>query len=70
MVLVRDGKEFDLTEKLLHTSRGFVVQSRPRVWKRLRHVGFSNVSILDLKRRRGDQDNEGSNPAQVSTGVG
>ena len=37
--------------------------SRPSVWKRLRHVGFSNVSIPDHKRRRGDQDNEGCNPA-------
>ena len=31
-------------------------------------MGFSNVSIPDHKRRRGD--NEGSNPAQVTTGVG
>ena len=33
-----------------------MVQSRPRVWKRLRHVGLSSVSIPDHKRRRGDQD--------------
>ena len=30
----------------------------------------SCVSIPDHKRRRGDQDDGGSNPAQVRTGVG
>ena len=45
---------------------GIMVQSRPRFWKRLRHVGFSSVSIPDHKRRRGDQDSGGSNPAQVN----
>ena len=49
---------------------GFVVQSRPRVWKRLRHVGFSGISIPDHKRRRGDQDDGGSSPSQVRIGVG
>ena len=33
-----------------------MVQSRPRVWKRLRHLEHSSVSIPDHKRRRGDQD--------------
>ena len=33
---------------------GFGVQSRTRVWKRLHHVGFSGVCILDHKRRRRD----------------
>ena len=46
---------------------GSMVQSRPRVWKRLRHVGFSSVSIPDHKRRRSDQANGRSNPAQVRT---
>ena len=48
---------------------GFAVQSRPRVWKRLHHVGFSRVSILDHKRRRRDQDDGVYIPAQVRTGV-
>ena len=34
---------------------GSVIQSRPRVWERLRHVGCSFVSIPDRKRRRYDQ---------------
>ena len=38
---------------------GFRVQSRPRVWKRLRLVGYSRVSIPDHKRSRGDQDDRG-----------
>ena len=29
---------------------------RPRVWKRLRHVGFSGISMPDHTRRRCDQD--------------
>ena len=49
---------------------GLMVQSRPRVWKRLRHVGHSGVSIPDRKRRRRDQDDVGNVPAQVRTGVG
>ena len=49
---------------------GFMVQSRPRVWKRLRHVGFSSVSIPDHKRRRSDLDDGGYVPAQIRTGVG
>ena len=35
---------------------GLGVQSRPRVWKRLRHVGSAFLSIPDRKRRRRDQD--------------
>ena len=45
-------------------------QSRPRVWKRLRHLGRSSFSILDPKRRRGDQDGAGCNPVQIRIGVG
>ena len=47
-----------------------MVHSRPRVWKRLRHVGHSSFSLPDHKRRRGDQDGGGCNPAQIRTGVG
>ena len=35
---------------------GFMVQSRPRVWKWLRHSVHSSISVLDHKRRRSDQD--------------
>ena len=38
---------------------GFMVQSRPPIWKRLRHVGHPSVSIPDHKRRRGDKDDGG-----------
>ena len=49
---------------------GSMVQSRPRVWKRLRHLGLSSVSLPDPKRRRGDQDDGGYHPAQIRIGVG
>ena len=42
-----------------HLVGGSVVLSRPRVWKRLRHLGHSDVSYADCKRRRCDQDDEG-----------
>ena len=47
-----------------------VVQSRPRVWKRLRHVGTICVSLPVPKRRRCDQDDVTKVPAQIRTGVG
>ena len=49
---------------------GSVIQSRPRVWKRLRHVGQSVVSYADCKRRRYDQHDDGYVPVQSRTGVG
>ena len=49
-------KRIRLNRKTPARLAGFVVQSRPKVWKRLRHVGLSSVSIPDHKRRRGDQD--------------
>ena len=49
---------------------GLTVRSRPRVWKRLDHVGDICVSIPDRKRRRRDQDDVGNVPAQIRTGVG
>ena len=48
---------------------GYLVQSRPRVWKRLHHVGTICVSLPDRKRRRRDQDDVGNVPAQIRTGV-
>ena len=47
-----------------------MIQSRPRVWKRLRQVEHSLVSIPDFKRRRVDQGHEGLVPAQIRTGLG
>ena len=41
-----------------------------RVWKRLRHVGHSVVSVADCKRRCYDQQDEGYVPVQHRTGVG
>ena len=49
---------------------GLVVQSRPRVWKRLHHAVTICVSLPDRKRRRRDQDDVGNVPAQIRTGVG
>ena len=45
-----------------------VIQSRPRVWKRLRHVGHSFISYAYCERRRYDQ--EDYVPVQNRTGVG
>ena len=45
-------------------------QSRPRVWKRLRHLEHSSFSVPEPKRRRGDQDGGGCNPVQIRIGVG
>ena len=70
VVLVLDGKEFDLTENHPAHLAGYLVQSRPRVWKRLHHVGTICVSLPDRKRRRRDQDGVGNVPAQIRTGVG
>ena len=63
-------KRIRLNRKTPAHLAGFMVQSRPLVWKRLRHVGHSSVSIPYHKGRRGDQDDGGYNPAQVRTGVG
>ena len=47
---------------------GSLMHSRPRVWKRLRHVGFSGIPFPDHTRRRCDQAYEGSTPAQNRIG--
>ena len=44
--------------------------SRPRVWKRLRHVVFHRASDSDLKRRRCEQNHDGFIPSHERTGVG
>ena len=47
-----------------------MVQSRPRIWKRLRHVGFSGISMPDHTRRRCDHAYGGTVPAHDRIGVG
>ena len=49
---------------------GSVIQSRPRVWKRLRHVGHFDVSCAACKRRRYDQHDGDYVPVYNRTGVG
>ena len=49
---------------------GYVTHSRPKVWKRLRHVGFHCISDSDHKRRRCEQNRDGVIPSQDRTGVG
>ena len=49
-------KRIRLNRKTPTHLAGFMVQSRPWVWKRLRHVGHSSFSIPDHKRRRHNQD--------------
>ena len=43
-------KRIRLNRKTPAHVAGFMVQSRPRVWKRLRHVGFFSVSIHLITR--------------------
>ena len=70
MVLVQDGKGFDLTDKPPLTSRVS--------WFNLRHVcgrdcimwGIQVFFFLITKRRRRGQDDGEYVPAQVRTGVG
>ena len=49
---------------------GLVFQSRPRVWKRLRHVVHFSDVIPDHKRRRDNEDDGRHAPAQCRTRVG
>ena len=53
-----------------HLAGVSVSQSRPRVWKRLRHVGHSFVPFADCERRWYDQQDEGYVLVQHRTGVG
>ena len=63
-------KRIRLNRKTPAHLAGYVIHSRPRVWKRLRHVGHSSVSIPDHKRRRSDQNGGECSPSQVRTGAG
>ena len=46
-----------------------MVQSRPRIWKRLRHLGFSGISMPDHTRRRCDHAYGRTVPAHGRIGV-
>ena len=48
-------KRFRLNRKTPAHLAGLLIHSRPRVWKRLRHVGFSGISMPDHTRRRCDR---------------
>ena len=61
-------KRIRLDRKTPAHLEGLVVQSRPRFWKRLHHVGTICVSLPDHKRRRRDQDDGDHVPAQIRTG--
>ena len=47
-------KRFRLNRKTPAHLVGISAHSRPRVWKRLRQVGFSDLSMPDHTRRRRD----------------
>ena len=49
---------------------GYMIHSRPRVWKRLSHIDLSDVSDSDHKRRRCEQNDGGYVPFHERTGVG
>ena len=62
-------KRIRLNRKTPAHLAGFGVQSRPRVWKRLRPLDFFGGSFPH-QGRHCDQDHEGFIPAQARTGVG
>ena len=69
VVLVLLGK-IRLNRKTPGLLVGHSVHSRPRDWKRLHCVGFSDVSGADCKGRRCNQHDDGVTPVFHRTGVG
>ena len=63
-------KRFRLIRKIPAHLVGISAHSRPRVWKRLRQVGFSGLSMLDHARRRCDHADGGSVHEHDRVGVG
>ena len=63
-------KRIRLNRKTPAHLAGYMIHSRPRVWKRLSHVDLSNISDSDHKRRRCDQNDGGCIPFHARTGVG
>ena len=63
-------KRFRLNRKTPAHFAGVVAHSRPRVWKRLCQVGFSDLSVPDHSRRRCDHAVGGSVQEHDRVGVG
>ena len=63
-------KSFRLNRKTPAQLVVISAHSRPRVWKRLRQVGFSGLSMLDHARRRCDHADGGSVHDHDRVGVG
>ena len=63
-------KRFRLNRKTPAHLAGLLFHSRPRVWKRLRHVGFSGIPMPDHTRRRCDHAFGSSVPEHDRIGVG
>ena len=63
-------KRFRLNRKTPAHLVEILAHSRPRVWKRLRQVGFSGLSMPDHSRRRCDHADGGSVHEHDRVGVG
>ena len=63
-------KRFRLNRKTPAHLVGILAHSRPRVWKRLRQVGFSGLLMPDHVRRRCDHADGGSVHEHDRVGVG
>ena len=63
-------KRIRLNRKTPAHLAGFMSHSRPRVWKRLRHGVFHQISDSDHKRRWCEQNHGGFIPFHERTGVG
>ena len=63
-------KRIRLISKTPARLAGYVTHSRPKVWKRLRHVGWHRILDFDHKRRRCEQNRDGFIPSHERTGVG
>ena len=62
-------KRFRLNRKTPAHLAGLLIHTRPRVWKRLRPVGFSGISMPDHIMRRCDHADGGTAPAHDRIGV-
>ena len=63
-------KRFRLNRKTPAHLAGLLIHSRPHVWKRLRQLGFSGISMPDHTRRRCDHAYGSSVPEHDRIGVG
>ena len=62
-------KRIRLNRKTPARLSGYMSHSRPRVWKRLRHVGLHRIFDSDHKRRRCEQNHGGFVPFHERTGL-